>query len=57
MDFPPDMPRDAVDLIDKMLNLDINKRLGCGPSDSDNDFNAIKNHPFFKDINFDTLKD
>jgi hypothetical protein len=29
--------------------------LGSGPQNSDNDFSALKSHPFFEGINFETL--
>ena len=38
-----------MDLIVQLLNRNPRKRLGAGPSDSE----EIKNHPFFKSINWD----
>ena len=52
MVFPNNMPVEAVDLIDKLLNLNPLKRLGYGPPGSDNDYDALKNHSFFKGVNF-----
>ncbi len=46
------MPVEAVDLIDKLLNLNPLKRLGYGPPGSGNDYDALKNHSFFKGVNF-----
>ena len=48
LQVPPDMPRDALDLIVNLLNRDPKKRLGAGPGDSE----EIKAHPFFKSINW-----
>ncbi|XP_039145925.1 probable serine/threonine protein kinase IREH1 isoform X1 [Dioscorea cayenensis subsp. rotundata] len=46
---PEEMSFDAQDLIDKLLTEDPNQRLGAkGASE-------VKKHPFFKDINWDTL--
>jgi len=50
--FPNNMPVEAVDLIDKLLDLNPLKRLGYGPPGSDNDYDALKNHSFFKGVNF-----
>lgn len=41
----------AQDLIDKLLALDPQKRLGTESA------KEVKNHPFFSDINWDTLLD
>ena len=57
MEFPSYMNEEAIDLIDKMLSVDINKRIGCGPLNSDNSFEAIKSHPFFQDMNFETFRE
>ena len=50
--FPKKIPssENFKDLIRKLLNKNPDKRLG-----SINDFDDIKNHPFFADINFDDL--
>ena len=53
--FPEDMSEHARDLIDKLLQKEPHQRLGSGPQHSDNDFSALKNHPFFDGINFETL--
>ena len=49
VDFPKTMTNEAKDLIQKLLVVDPNKRLGEGPNGSQN----IKNHPFFKGINWE----
>ena len=49
------MDESAKDLIDKLLRVDPNERIGCGPAGSDNDIKAIKTHPFFKSIDFKNL--
>jgi 3-phosphoinositide dependent protein kinase-1 len=53
--LPLDLPPDAIDIIDGLLNSNISERYGCGPIGSKNDIKALKAHPFFKDINFNTL--
>jgi serine/threonine protein kinase len=48
-----DIPNDAKDLIQKILVKDPKQRIGYGSKD----YKEIKEHPFFKGINFDTLSD
>ena len=43
---------EAKDLINKLLNVDPNKRLGYGK----NGVEELKNHPYFKDVNWEKLK-
>ena len=45
------IPKEAKDLIQKILIKDPTKRIGYGS----NDYKEIKEHPFFKGINFDNL--
>ena len=47
-----DIPDDAKDLISKILIKDPKKRIGYNSKD----YSEIKNHPFFKGINFDQLE-
>ena len=47
-----DIPDDAKDLISKILIKDPKKRIGYNSKD----YSEIKNHPFFKGINFDELE-
>jgi serine/threonine protein kinase len=47
-----DIPKDAQDLISKILIKDPTKRIGYYSSD----YEEIKNHPFFKDINFNNFE-
>ena len=47
------IPKDAKDLIEKILIKDPKKRIGYGSKD----YKEIKSHPFFKGINFDTLSE
>ena len=49
--YEQNLSDEAVDLIKKLLNRDISKRLGSGLGDS----NEIKRHPFYKGINFDNI--
>lgn len=49
-DVPEEMSYEAMDLIDKLLTEDPNQRLGSKGAAE------VKRHPFFKDINWDTLQ-
>ena len=42
-------------MIEKLIVLDPSKRLGAGPNNSEYSFQALKNHEFFKGINFENL--
>ncbi|KRX09452.1 Protein kinase-like domain [Pseudocohnilembus persalinus] len=53
--IPSNIPPEAVDLIQKLLNLDPKQRLGAGKQGSVNDYRALKSHPFFKGINWEKL--
>ena len=57
VEFPNNMPLEAVDLIDKLLQLNPLKRLGFGGANSGINFDALKNHEFFKQLNFKRIKD
>ncbi|KAL0429658.1 UNVERIFIED_CONTAM: putative serine/threonine protein kinase IREH1 [Sesamum radiatum] len=46
---PDEMSLEAHDLIDRLLTEDPNQRLGAGGA------SEVKQHPFFRDINWDTL--
>jgi protein-serine/threonine kinase len=48
VEYPKTMTKEAKDLIQKLLIIDPNKRLGQGPNGSEN----IKKHPFFKGVNW-----
>jgi serine/threonine protein kinase len=52
VEFPKNINKDAKDLIQKLLVVDPQKRLGYGPDGTQN----IKNHPFFKGINWEDAK-
>ena len=47
--YPKGFPELAKDLINKLLILDPERRIGSV------DYKDIKNHPFFKDVDFDKL--
>ena len=47
-----EIPKEAKDLISKILIKDPSKRIGYNSYD----YNEIKNHPFFKGINFDNIE-
>ncbi|KAJ9116411.1 hypothetical protein QFC22_004853 [Naganishia vaughanmartiniae] len=49
--YPMSMPGDAVSLLTKLLLRDPIRRLGAGEDDAE----AIKRHPFFRDVNFDDV--
>ncbi len=49
--WPPDLPADAKDLVNKLLEKDITKRLGCGTDGGQ----SIRKHKFFEGINFNEL--
>lgn len=51
--IPNTVPKDAKDLIQKLLVVDTKKRIGDGEYDSN--YESIRNHPFYKGINWDTL--
>jgi len=53
--IPNELEPEIVDLIDRLLQLNPNDRLGAGPTGSSNDYEALKSHPYFKSINFKTL--
>ena len=50
-EITPDIPKEAKDLIQKILIKDPTKRIGYGSKD----YKEIKEHPFFNGINFDNL--
>lgn len=52
---PNECEPEVVDIVDRLLRLVPEDRLGAGPPGSENDYEALKNHPFFKGINFDKL--
>lgn len=49
--YPITMPRDAVSILQKLLQRDPNRRLGSGKEDAE----EIKRQPFFKDVNWDDV--
>ena len=49
------MPVEVVDLVDKLLSLNPFERLGAGEEGSDYDYEAIKKHKFFEDVNFERI--
>jgi serine/threonine-protein kinase len=51
--FDNNIPEDAKDLVKKLLVLNPKERIGYG--DENNNYKDIRNHPFFKDIDFDNL--
>ncbi|EGR31017.1 phosphoinositide dependent kinase-1, putative [Ichthyophthirius multifiliis] len=53
--IPSNVPADAADLIKKLLRRNPNERLGGGEPGSKNGIKALKNHPFFNDIDWENL--
>lgn len=53
--FPEGFPETAMDLCIKLLTKDPKLRLGNGAPGSKNDMKALKSHPFFDGVNFETL--
>jgi WD40 repeat protein len=49
--WPRDLPPDARDLIDRLLTVDVSKRIGC----TERGAAEIMDHPFFNGINWDDL--
>ena len=56
VEFPPDMEADTKDIIDKLLQVKPETRLGAGSPDSDNNYAALMKHPYFEGIDFETIK-
>jgi 3-phosphoinositide dependent protein kinase-1 len=53
--FPPNFPESARDLINSLLVKDPSKRLGSGSKGEENNFQALKSHPFFTGVAWDEL--
>ena len=51
LEFPPYFPLDAKSLVDRLLDPNPATRLGNGPLG----FAELKNHPFFKTVNWETI--
>lgn len=49
--FPPNMPEEAMSVLQMLLTKDPARRLGAGPTDSE----EIKQHPYFAGIDFKAL--
>ena len=54
--WPSHIPEDAKDLIDQLLTVDIDKRLGCGEPNSPYSADKIRNHKFFEGVKFSELR-
>ena len=52
---PNECEPEVVDIVDRLLQLLPENRLGAGPPGGDNDYEALKNHAFFKGINWEKL--
>ena len=49
--FPQNINKDALDLIVKLMQKNPAQRLGAGPTDAE----EIKQHPFFRGLNWDDV--
>lgn len=49
--YPIHMSRDGVNLLQRLLEREPDKRLGSGPTDAE----EIQNHAFFKDLSWDDV--
>ncbi|XP_045766234.1 3-phosphoinositide-dependent protein kinase 1 [Maniola jurtina] len=52
-EFPEGFPADAKDLVEKLIVLDHNKRLGA--SDQGETYESIRQHPFFEGIDWENI--
>jgi 3-phosphoinositide dependent protein kinase-1 len=55
LQFPNDLEPEAIDLIDQLLHLDPQQRLGSGPKGSLNSMEMLKQHPYFQGLSFKNL--
>ncbi|KAI0316253.1 kinase-like domain-containing protein [Amylostereum chailletii] len=53
--FPEGFDEQAKDLVRRLLVRDPLERLGAGPQGSDHDMSALRAHPFFAGVNWQTL--
>lgn len=53
--YPDGFPDVARDLIDRILVQDPNQRLGAGSDEEGNGYEALKAHPFFEGIDWDSV--
>ncbi|RMX66154.1 hypothetical protein DD238_002683 [Peronospora effusa] len=52
--YPPGFPAVAKDLIDRILVQEPSGRLGAGSNEDGNGYQALKSHPFFEGIDWDS---
>lgn len=57
MYFPHDLDSDAKDLIDKLLDMVPDNRLGMRNSLTDGGYHDLRNHPYFADLDFKALEE
>ena len=53
--LPSNMPKDARDLVEKIMHINPLKRLGAGASGTPFGMDALKSHKFFEGINFEAI--
>lgn len=56
MTFPEYMDTDTKDLIDRMLTVYPPDRIGTGEIEKYQQYKSIRDHPFFKDFDFENYK-
>ncbi len=54
--FPKYLAVETIDFIDRLMQIDPFQRLGAGAPGSGNDYEKLKQPPFFKGINFKKLQ-
>jgi len=55
LDLAPNMPKDARDLVEKIMHINPLKRLGSGKPGTNFDMKALKSHKFFEGIDFEAI--
>jgi 3-phosphoinositide dependent protein kinase-1 len=57
LEFNENISQNAQNLISSLLSRNPSERIGAGNSNSENGFKALKQHPFFNNLDFNHLKD
>mmetsp|Transcript_12375 Transcript_12375/g.12408 ORF Transcript_12375/g.12408 Transcript_12375/m.12408 type:complete len:125 (+) Transcript_12375:640-1014(+) len=55
IEFPENMPDDGIDIVRRLLVVNPAERLGGGSLGSENDMNALKNHPFISGFDLNSI--
>ena len=51
-----DVPYEAKDIVERILEINPLERLGAGKPGCDNDYRALMKHDYFRGVNFEKLK-